>query len=283
MALTSEELEEMPKAIQSAFSDLELKIIEDLVGRIKKNNEITGTGEWDISQLIRMGESKKVIKNYVAKTLKLTYSEIENIFGDVFETGYNRDNALYMAVGADFIAYRDNKPLQQYIGAVKEQTKGTYKNITNTMGFVRQRQGTKTWVPLTKYYKDTLSRAVFEITSGAFSYNQVIKRTINEMTNSGLRTIDYASGRTSRIEVAAMRAIRTAITQVTAKVFLLGGVCMKYKVTAPLGITERLYGIDFKNGIGITNNDYAVKVLKEKGYAVEELKAEKEKVSEDVH
>ena len=52
MALTSEELEEMPKAIQSAFSDLELKIIEDLVGRIKKNNEITGTGEWDISQLI---------------------------------------------------------------------------------------------------------------------------------------------------------------------------------------------------------------------------------------
>ena len=39
-------------------------------------------------QLIRMGESKKVIKNYVAKTLKLTYSEIENIFGDVFETGY---------------------------------------------------------------------------------------------------------------------------------------------------------------------------------------------------
>lgn len=38
------------------------------------------------------------------------------------------------------------------------------------------------------------------------------------MTNSGLRTIDYASGRTSRIEVAAMRAIRTAITQVTAKV-----------------------------------------------------------------
>lgn len=218
MALTSEELEEMPKAIQSAFSDLELKIIEDLVGRIKKNNEITGTGEWDISQLIRMGEGKKVIKNYVAKTLKLTYSEIENIFGDVFETGYNRDNALYMAVGADFIAYRDNKPLQQYIGAVKEQTKGTYKNITNTMGFVRQRQGTKTWVPLTKYYKDTLSRAVFEITSGAFSYNQVIKRAINEMTNSGLRTIDYASGRTSRIEVAAMRAIRTAITQVTAKV-----------------------------------------------------------------
>lgn len=38
------------------------------------------------------------------------------------------------------------------------------------------------------------------------------------MTNSGLRTIDYASGRTSRIEVAARRAIMTAVTQVTTKV-----------------------------------------------------------------
>lgn len=218
MALTSEELEKMPDAITNAFSELELKILEDLIARIKENNEITGTGEWDIFKLVSMGESEKTIKNYVAKTLKKTYSEVENIFGDVFETGYNRDMELYKAVGADFIAYKDNKPLQQYIGAIKEQTKGTYKNITNTMGFVRQRQGTKTWVPLTKYYKDTLSRAVFEITSGAFSYNQVVKRTINEMTNSGLRTIDYASGRTSRIEVAAMRAIRTAITQVTAKV-----------------------------------------------------------------
>jgi hypothetical protein len=38
------------------------------------------------------------------------------------------------------------------------------------------------------------------------------------MTNSGLRTIDYASGRTSHIEVAARRAIMTAVTQVTTKV-----------------------------------------------------------------
>lgn len=218
MALTQEEMEQMPKPIEQAFSDLELKILEDIVARIKENNMITGTAEYDIFQLVKMGESESMIKRYVEKTLKLTYSEIEDIFGDVFERGYNRDSDLYKAVGADFVAYKDNKQLQQFIGAIKDQTKGTYKNITNTMGFVRQREGVKTWVPLTKYYKDTLSRAVFEITSGAFTYSQVVKRTINEMTNSGIRTIDYASGRTSRIEVAARRAIMTAVTQVTAKV-----------------------------------------------------------------
>ncbi len=218
MALTPEEMEQIPNAISNAFSELEIGIFEDLIGRIKENNEITGTAEYDIFKLIQLGESEKVIKNYVQKALKITYSEIEEIFGDVFETGYNRDNDLFKAVGADFIAYKDNEPLQQYIAAIKEQTRGTYKNITNTMGFVRQREGTNTWVPLTKYYKDSLTRAVIEITSGSFSYTQVVKKIINEMTNSGIRTIDYASGRTSRIEVAARRAIQTAVTQVAAKV-----------------------------------------------------------------
>lgn len=218
MALTPEEMEQIPNAISNAFSELEIGIFEDLIGRIKENNEITGTAEYDIFKLIQLGESEKVIKNYVRKALKITYSEIEEIFGDVFETGYNRDNNLFKAVGADFIAYKDNEPLQQYIAAIKEQTRGTYKNITNTMGFVRQREGTNTWVPLTKYYKDSLTRAVIEITSGSFSYTQVVKKIINEMTNSGIRTIDYASGKTSRIEVAARRAIQTAVTQVAAKV-----------------------------------------------------------------
>ena len=38
------------------------------------------------------------------------------------------------------------------------------------------------------------------------------------MTNYGLRTIDYASGRTSRIEVVSRRATMTAVTQVTTRV-----------------------------------------------------------------
>ena len=38
MALTQEEMEQMPKPIEQAFSDLELKILEDIVARIKENS-----------------------------------------------------------------------------------------------------------------------------------------------------------------------------------------------------------------------------------------------------
>ena len=41
---------------------------------------------------------------------------------------------------------------------------------------------------------------MLDVTSGAFDYNTVLKRVVREMTNSGLRTVDYASGRSVRVE-----------------------------------------------------------------------------------
>ena len=38
------------------------------------------------------------------------------------------------------------------------------------------------------------------------------------MTNSGLRVVDYASGHTNRVDVAARRAVMTGLSQITGKI-----------------------------------------------------------------
>ncbi len=68
------------------------------------------------------------------------------------------------------------------------------------------------------YYQKTLDGAMLDITSGAFDYNTVLKRVVREMTNSGLRTVDYASGRSVRVEGAARNAVMTGVSQVTAQI-----------------------------------------------------------------
>ena len=59
---------------------------------------------------------------------------------------------------------------------------------------------------------------MLDIPSGAFDYNTVLKRVVREMTNSGLRTVDYASGRSVRVEGAARNAVMTGVSQVTSKI-----------------------------------------------------------------
>ena len=69
-----------------------------------------------------------------------------------------------------------------------------------------------------KFYQQTLDAAIMDIKSGAFSYNTVLQRTINTMTTSGLRWIDYDSGWHNRVDVAARRAIMTGFRQVQGKI-----------------------------------------------------------------
>jgi hypothetical protein len=73
-------------------------------------------------------------------------------------------------------------------------------------------------VDLTTYYRKTLDNAMIDIASGAFSKEAVIKHTVREMTNSGLRTVDYESGYSTRANVAVRRTLNTGLGQLTAKV-----------------------------------------------------------------
>ena len=57
-----------------------------------------------------------------------------------------------------------------------------------------------------------------QIASGAVDYNTVLKKAVKAMTDSGLRTVDYASGWSNRVDVAARRALMTVFNQVVAKV-----------------------------------------------------------------
>ena len=99
------------------------------------------------------------------------------------------------------------------------QTNETMQNITQSLGFAqRGADGRISFTPIADYYQKTLDNAMYDISSGAFDYNTVLNRTVKEMTNSGLRTVDYTTGWSNRVPVAARRAVMTGMNQLTTKV-----------------------------------------------------------------
>lgn len=218
--MTQGELEKLPIQIQKIFSDLELRIMMDLVERIKINGSLSATANWQISRLQQLGESEENIKSFVREALQVSDKEIERIFSDeIYEQYYKNENA-YKTYGTNQISYEENIELQQLVEATKQQIKNEYNNLGNSMGFAikNPQTGKIQYSPLLDYYRSTLDGAVIDIASGAFSYNAVLKRTINQMTNSGVRYIDYDSGVHNRVDVAARRAVMTGFRQVQGKI-----------------------------------------------------------------
>jgi hypothetical protein len=217
---TPTEIEALPSAMEQLYRSLQLNIMSDLTERLKANGEeITSAADWQINRLYELGVSKDEIDSLIQSTLDVSDDEIDRIYDEVVKSGYARNEELYTGKGKEYIPYAENKQLQQLVKAVKNQTKSEYKNITGSLGFaVRNADNTLSFTPLADFYQRTLDNGLMQVASGAVDYNTVLKRAIKAMTDSGLRTVDYASGWSNRVDVAVCRALMTGFNQVVAKV-----------------------------------------------------------------
>lgn len=217
---TPTEIEALPSAMEQLYRSLQLNIMSDLTERLKANGEeITSAADWQINRLYELGVSKDEIDSLIQSTLDVSNDEIDRIYDEVVKSGYARNEELYTSKGKEYIPYAENKQLQQLVKAVKNQTKSEYRNITGSLGFaVRNADNTLSFTPLADFYQRTLDYGLMQIASGAVDYNTVLKKAVKAMTDSGLRTVDYASGWSNRVDVAARRALMTGFNQVVAKV-----------------------------------------------------------------
>nr|WP_304017868.1 phage minor capsid protein [Ruminococcus bromii] len=217
---TPTEIEALPSAMEQLYRSLQLNIMSDLTERLKANSEeITSAADWQINRLYELGVSKDEIDSLIQSTLNVSDDEIDRIYDEVVKSGYARNEELYTSKGKEYIPYAENKQLQQLVKAVKNQTKSEYRNITGSLGFaVRNADNTLSFTPLADFYQRTLDNGLMQIASGAVDYNTVLKKAVKAMTDSGLRTVDYASGWSNRVDVAARRALMTGFNQVVAKV-----------------------------------------------------------------
>ncbi|MDO4864888.1 MAG: phage minor capsid protein, partial [Ruminococcus sp.] len=215
---SASELERASMALDEPTKALETRIMTDIVRRIRDNGEITAAADWQITRLIQLGMAMEEISAAINEALGAAENITDSLFANVIEAGYVRDKGLYEAIGKVQIPFEDNEPLQQLISSVTAQTNETMHNITQSLGFAqRGTDGHISFTPIADYYQQTLDNAMLDISSGAFDYNTVLKRTVKEMTDSGLRTVDYATGWSNRVDVAARRAVMTGMNQLTAK------------------------------------------------------------------
>lgn len=216
---TPDELEALPISLVKLFNILELDVMTDIVRKLANLKDISASADYQMSRLYELGVSKIVIHELVQDTLQKSDNELDNIFDYMIDSGYAHNEEIYQLTGKKFIPYKENESLQQFVKAVKAQTKNDYKNITQSLGFaVKGNDGKLGFKPVAKFYQQTLDKATAGIISGTFDYNAIIKQAVNDMTNSGLRTVDYKNGRSNRIEVAVRRAILTGVNQITAQI-----------------------------------------------------------------
>lgn len=205
-----------PEPLVELMEQLEEDILKYICSQFQRGSANETALEY-IRLLQRRGLPLNEIEKRIRKATGLTRKQMNKIF----DGAINRNQAFFNDVLTKMklvFSKTRKKALQAEIAALTKQAGTEVFNITQSLGFaIRNADGSITFSPIADAYQKVLNKAEVAIWSGAFDYNTAIKNAVKELTDSGLQTIDYASGWHNRVDVAARRAIMTGITQISAK------------------------------------------------------------------
>lgn len=204
--------------LEQIWTETESRIIQDIARRIQQSGKITSTADYQINRLAELGKSTEEIENILKDALDATYPEMFELYDQISNWEYVRNKELYEQINGSSIPPEENEYMIQITEAMKEQTRGELNNLSQSYGFSVMMGNRRVYMPFAQYYQQYVDAAIMDVISGGFDYNTVIRRVVTQMTNSGLRTVDYATGHSNRVSVAARRSVMTGISQITAKI-----------------------------------------------------------------
>jgi len=214
--ITPEYITELPNDMAALFLRLEAFVLTDICSRLKNSGTVTETAIEQIRALQRQGYSLKAIEDYIKKTLKLSDKEFDTLWSDAVERNQSYFDAVVDKTKLAYEAF-DEVGFNKLTDAIAKQTLGEIHNITQSMGFAVQSGGKVVFLDIAEAYQKVLDDAAMKVQSGTQSYNEAIREATKQLTDSGLQTVDYASGWHNRVDVAARRAVMTGITQLSSK------------------------------------------------------------------
>ena len=107
--MTQGQLEGIPEGIPKAISDLEIRIMDDIVRRIKLNGFSTASADWQITRLQQLGMSEAEIKEWIRMSLNVSEKEIDRIFSDEVYKEYMTYERAYKVNGFEQIPFEQNQ------------------------------------------------------------------------------------------------------------------------------------------------------------------------------
>ena len=201
-------------------------LVERLVDRIEEGNSYTlrKIGEsikeigalspskaQQLSQILKYGGNYDKIVEKLAQITELNVKDIYEIFEEVAKSDYAFAKQFYDYRGVKYIPYEENIALQQQVKALARITAGEYANFSNTLAFTKRINGRVVYTDLARTYQDTIDKAVLSVIQGKSTFQEEMYSTIKELGSSGIKRVDYASGRSVRLDSTVRQHLKGAL------------------------------------------------------------------------
>ena len=181
---------------------------------VKKIRTLTPTQAHQLIQILKYNGNYEEIVNEILRLTNLNIQDIDAIFNEMAKKNYEFAEQFYKYRGVEYVPYNQNKALLRQVNALASITKQemfNYARATNLGYSIRDLQGNIKFVGLKETYDRILDTAVLNVGTGVDTFDNAMSKIMKDVGGSGLKTVDYASGRSIRFDSAARMRLKGAL------------------------------------------------------------------------
>ena len=262
--LNNDQEEKLVQILIDRINALNEDILTIIGNRIKQIGELTPTQVHQIKQMLMYDTDIDTIVQKLAEVTNMNVNDIYNMFEYSAKTNQDFAKQFYKARGISYIPYAQNKALKEQIRAIAKITAKEYANISRTsaIGYtVKDLKGNLVFKDISSTYKDIIDKAILNVGQGKTTYQQEMRNVIKQIGQSGLKTIDYESGRSVRLDSAirqntleGLRTLTNQIQQQFGEEFGADGVEVSHHINSAPDHIDTVDGKQFSlNGDRVVN------------------------------
>lgn len=216
--LNNEQEEKLVQILIDRIQELNEVILKMIGKRIKQIRLATPQELTEIRKMLMNGEDLRKIFNLLSKVTNLNIQDIFDIYASEAKINQEYAKKFYDVRGVQYVPYPQNKALKEQIKALATITAREYANISKTtaIGYtIRDTKGNIVFKDISKTYKEILDKSILNISTGKETFYEQIRKDLKQLGQSGLKTIDYESGRSVRLDSAIKMNVLGGVRDLT--------------------------------------------------------------------
>lgn len=197
--------EQYASVVFNRLNAFEQDTLEKIGRRIKKIGSLSAFDRQTLKNMADISHDMKNITKELARITELNVEDIRNIYSQIVEDSGQGYKPLYDFRKIKYVPIEENEYAQAIVAQWAKQTSGTMINLSRTKALKivkMDMQGNVTsTVSLQGAYQQIVDDAITAVSSGTATFNQVMRRSIEQIGESGIR-VDYGDGITRSLSSA---------------------------------------------------------------------------------
>lgn len=186
-------------------------VLEQIGKSINKIGTLSPSKAQQLVNVLKYGGNYDKIVRKLAQLTELNVKEIYKIFEEVAKHDYAFAKQFYDYRNVKYIPYKQNVALKNQVKALARITAREYVNLSNTLAFSEIVNGKTVYTELSKMYQKVIDEAVLSVAQGKDTFDNQMYKMIKQLGTSGIRTVDYASGRSVRLDSSIRQHVKGAL------------------------------------------------------------------------